>query len=824
MLVDQAIYGAVRNGHGLRCASGDQKFAAELAGRLDLPDTAPPGADWSPYLSGFAHHDHYILARTFHDPSAGRAGMVLTHALIGSLDGIVAVGDLRPLLQRLISDATKAPNTVEPLTIDAGHEAPPTSPDLTDAARSLVVRASGPVVRIGTLGVEDLVAALWFHLWPALRRRFSFRLSFGPGDIVEQLEPTFVCTPASLIGRWQQQRIVGRSGTAGSLAAAMIDGSEAGIPLRQFADRIGAVLARFEELPLIERAYLMASAKPDSVARLLAAVRLIERISPGAGNGDCEKRAIIDRLVAALPKATPSEVLSFRNLSLPGFATGSLIWEGLESWLERNNFPQPDDADLRQILYDTIVRDDAERPWRDAVARGLKTAARGSGGSFPVGFWRWAVADPALISPLITLIQGETRAIERLVDTAPTSLDPAVATPILASAAKLKLFGLHAVAVSASLAPVEAARAQSAVEPGTGLAAMRLALRNATPAEVLDCVGEVDDPRVLRIAGEMVANTPVLLAKRDMSEDANRKIWAAALETNPESWRGPADPQRDFYQILVEQIEGRHAPTELLERLSTTPLADLSSFARRSELWRHISGVVRNRLIAATTDAWFAHADDDTHDPTVESEIAGSILQDQRLNELLTRLSTDRIAAGLRVIAALAGLDHARFRNWITAAVQSTRPLTTQDANLVGQSVASRGWRDVVEDLISIYRSGRQDVEPVLRHCLDMMGFWNRLRLNLSPVTASEKWDSFMQLAAELYPSGPDHNSLWERAGGHDSDLVHQGSGNSRWRAAVREIQRGKPPRIAQLVREMQNDFEGNPKLHLLANDPLFSR
>lgn len=824
MLVDQAIYGAVRNGHGLRCASGDQKLALELASRLDLPDTAPPGAVWSPYLSGFPHRDHYVLAKTFHDPSVGRAGMVLTHALICSLDGILAVNDLRPLLQRLISDPAEAPTVVEPLTINAGHETPPPSPDLTDAARSLVVRASGPVIRIGTQEFEDLLAALWSRLWPALRRRFSFRLSFGPGDIVEQPEPTLVCTPTSLIGRWQQQRIVGRSGTAGSLAAAMIDGSETGIPLRQFADRIGAVLDRFEELPLIEQAYLMASAKPDSVARLLAAARLTERLSPASENGDGEKRAIIDRLVAALPKSTPSEVLSFRNLSLPGFATGSLVWEGLERWLERNSFPRPHDADLRRILHDAIVADDAERPWRDAVTRGLKGSAHGSGGAFPAGFWRWTVADPALTSPLITLIQGEARAVERLVDTAPTSLDQASAQAVLASAVKLRLFRLHAVAVSASLAAVEAAQAQSAVEPGNDLTAMRLALRKATPAEVLDCVREVDDQRVLRIAGETVAKTPTLLAKRDMSADANRRIWAAALEANPESWRGPADPRRDFYQILVEQIEGQYAPAELLERLSTTPLADLSSFARRGELWRHMSGVVRDRLLVATIDAWFARAGDDTHDPTVELEMAARILQDPRLDQLLTRLSAGRIAAGLRVIAALAGLDDTRFRRWIIAAVGSTRPLTTQDADLVGQSVAAPGRRDVVDDLISIYRSGRQDVGPVLRHCLDLMSFWDRWLLGLAPVTTTEKWESFMQLAAELYPSGPDYNSLWERAGGRDSDLVHHGSGNSRWRAAVREMQRGKPPRIAQLVREMRNDFEGNPKLRLLADDPLFRR
>jgi hypothetical protein len=77
MRVEQAIYGTVKNGHALKGASGDRKLAEELAQRLDLPDTEPQGADWSPTTSGFPVRDRYVIARTFSDPSVGRAGMVV---------------------------------------------------------------------------------------------------------------------------------------------------------------------------------------------------------------------------------------------------------------------------------------------------------------------------------------------------------------------------------------------------------------------------------------------------------------------------------------------------------------------------------------------------------------------------------------------------------------------------------------------------------------------------------------------------------------------------------------------------------------------------
>src|SRR5690606_37530643 len=94
--------------------------------------------------------------------------------------------------------------------------------------------------------------------------------------------------------------------------------------------------------------------------------------------------------------------------------------------------------------------------------------------------------------------------------------------------------------------------------------------------------------------------------------------------------------------------------------------------------------------------------------------------------------------------------------------------------------------------------------------------------LGISPVTDAEKRVSFVELAAELYPSGPDHNSLWERAGGKDSDLTHHGSGVGRWRDAVRAIQNGKKPPFSKLMQEMRRDFGANPKLRIMADDPLF--
>lgn len=822
MRVDQALYGTIRNGHGLRCASGDRRLAADLAQRLDLPDTEPLGADWSPVTSGFPSRDRYVLARTFSDPTVGRSGMVISHALICDLAEIVGVDDLRALLAHLITSAATAPDAVEPLDVSPGQGIPPASLDLADAAQALVARGNGPVVRIGSDGFEELIVALWGRLWPTLRGKLYFRLSFSPKDVVEKPGPTIVCTPASLIGRWQDQRIVGRNVAGGLKAAGMIDGSPEGGELRAFGGRMGAELDSFQDLQLLEQAHAMATASPDTVARLVSAARLVERLSPDPARGAAEKEAIVGRLARALPNATPSEILTLRNLALPGFATSGALWKGLEDWLADSSHPVQHDAEAVTIVTDALVGTDAVERWRAAARRGLERSSTAPGGAFAAAFWRWAKAASSTSSPLIALVAADCEALDAVIAAAPTELDAATAKPIIETAARFGLPRLHAVAAGASMKPADAARVQSAVEKGADPAAMRLALRRAKPDEILDIFADVPDDRVLTIAGEAVAKDPKLLARRDMSTVPNRRIWTAALKEDPAAWDGPAEPRKAFDQLLGEQIDGAHASAELLDRLSTTPLADVTSFARRGELWAKLPAPIRDRLLAATVDAWFARAVTGAKETAPEAPLADRILVDARLEQVVDRVTAREIAEGLRLIDGLGGLDANRFRTWVLTAVRSTRPLSSADAELIGRALAARRRRDIVSDLLTLYRGGRSDLAPALRHCLDFIGFWDKIFLDLTSVSSAEKWDSLVGLAAELYPKGPDQDALWSRAGGRDADLRHHGTGKERWHAALREIQNGRPPRASKLIGEMRIDYPQNPNLKVLAGDALF--
>ena len=160
MKIEQALYGEARGGHALLAESGDLRTATELTSRLDLPDTAPPGVEWSPFFSGFSYGDEYVFAMTTLDAAAPRAGMVLSHALIAPLDKIVAVRNLRPLLAlfRLALDRSSRIDAAE-IELDEGSPSPQAA-DLAGAADALSIRGQGPVVRLGHIGFDRKAPAM----------------------------------------------------------------------------------------------------------------------------------------------------------------------------------------------------------------------------------------------------------------------------------------------------------------------------------------------------------------------------------------------------------------------------------------------------------------------------------------------------------------------------------------------------------------------------------------------------------------------------------------------------------------------------------------
>ena len=823
MQIEQALYGEYRGGHSLLASSGDGEVPTGIVQRLDLPDTAPPGVEWSPFLRGFPYRDRYVLSRTFHDTSASRSGMVFSHALIAPLDEIGETPDLGSVLKLLATSDRQRPGATTVQLVRTETRCPHAA-DLIDTAEALGAKGRLPVVRLGNIGFDDLVVALWAHLLPEMRRGFAFRLSFDPRDLVETPTPTLVCTPQAMAARWSDYPVI-RSGASRepvSLTAAVLCGHGKAASLLDFMRKMGVKPATFPDLRLAEQAYLLDIGEA-TLERRVGALRLIGKLSPDPDVGQGGKDVLVRRLCELLPTARTGEILRLRNLQLSAFPSPSRVWKALETWVVENTYPRDQDGDMLSVLDDATSETNAVEEWRTAVLEGLAVATRSPKSPFPRAFWRWLPIRPDIVTAVFRHVPAEAGIEERLAAATPRNLDEAAAEALVTPALSRGWLRLHGTLLSASCSPPDAARRQVAVDTVPSFVeGLRSALRHAKPAEVIECALEIEDPRMPSLAGEAVAKDPGLLAAVDLTAIEAQAIWREALAIDCESWRGPADPAATLHSILDRLLDGGEADPWLIERLSESPVADLMVYPRRPEVWSRIGDLVLDNILTATAVGWLRRAERGEVRFVPEHDLQVAIIENNELEPTLDALIPNRVGSALRIVTALDRYDEQRFLRLIENSISRTTSLATPDAEGIGRLVLERRWEHVAAALVARYRNGRRDLKPALRACCDMLDFWERCFLGLTPVSKWEKWREFETLAAELYPGGPDDDGLWERAGGKDADLSSKGSGRTRWQEAIRSVRNCRGPKASALLAAMMVDFPNNERIPHLAGDRVF--
>ncbi|HEY6642207.1 effector-associated domain EAD1-containing protein [Povalibacter sp.] len=822
MRVEQAVYGEVPGrGHGLRVSSQNATIAAAIASKLDLPDAVPPGVQaWSPFVRGFPIEDHYVLARTFLDPSASRGGMVLTHALIMGLDDMCDVGSLAALFGSLAPSVTDCPGSLATLELDIGDSIHAPAPDLVGTANALFAQGRMPVVRLGVEGFERLVDSLWRNLWPALRRTFAFRLSFGPNDIVEQPIPALVCTPEQLQARWTKYRIVKPDDhTPDSESVGFLCGQRDVQPILTFAKDLGLAVHTLKELDRIERLHTLLCVG-KSFDDLLAAMRLADSLSSQPMLGASIKDKLISQFTALIPVVGCKQLLAMRNLALSGFASTRSLWSAVELLVSNLSFEAADDSELMNIVAASVDEDLALAPWRAAVTAGICTAASRDRANLSQAIWRWAERSQVAFAAAIGLLPPEAAVEQRLALEVPRKLHATAPADLLPSLLNKRWLTAYGAVLAATLPPLDAAGQQLKVDKDQShRAGLRSALRYASPAETLGCALAHKDLRLVGGCADLAVAHPDILSNIRCDDVIEQKVWGVAIGKSLSLWNAPDNAIGARDTVLAQLAEGRPVDTGLVEALAQTPLADLSASPERPRLWSLLPSSQLDHYLQATAVGWLSVAAKGGVVTPPEAALERAIISSSSLQSVLERSSVP-VGARLAVISALPSFLEAPFIAWLKNLLSSVHVLSHVDSEQLGTLVASRRWERAAKHLSEWLADHRSDLMPGLRRCADLLGFYVRWKLGISKPSAGEKWSAFENEVRELYPSGPDGGELWSRAGGKNSDLpgsFHNGA--ARWHTALNSIRHGGRPTMPELIAVMRRDFPGNENLRLYASD-----
>jgi hypothetical protein len=175
--IDQQVHG-YRNGHQklaatIKLAREDQDTVDRLS---DMAGPLSPGEIFKPYLTMYPlpERSHYVIARTWQDLSAPRAGCVITRSLFIPMALWSEDGHLRRFLNYIETPELE----VAPLETDLMPEVDSTIPPVSDhrtveLVEALFLEVRKPVVVFDASEPETTAMRLLTAAWPSLRRAFS---------------------------------------------------------------------------------------------------------------------------------------------------------------------------------------------------------------------------------------------------------------------------------------------------------------------------------------------------------------------------------------------------------------------------------------------------------------------------------------------------------------------------------------------------------------------------------------------------------------------------------------------------------------------------
>jgi hypothetical protein len=800
-----ARFGNKSGAHDVLGHSGvDSSILTAIVWRTDAPALSE-GLGLEPFVSAYRLGDTFIVTSTSADYVAVRAGMVVTTAAVVPIAAAESL-DLLALWQTLREPIpVENPLDATGLVIGSPEAGRHTHPAGAQAAASALI-AKGRIVWAGP-GFEDAVACMWAHLRPRDRMRLVVGAAAHPDRISLPTHPEslhFIKTATSTLPRWANWP------TAANNAAEFPDkvrdamfGDDAGLTDR-FADRLGLGHVEFATWRhLATAAGLFGRLRTLDHEGTRGLLQLLGLMQPEPARGTEVKDAVLEHLSNLTSTASFVDVRGLRGIPWQAYGSG-VLRQLFDNWAMEN---VPRAGRTIEVVWAATA---LQREAGDAFLAELDSALSA------------AIQDSHLehlVGASLTAPDGEALNWFVKVRTAP-SVDDAISSSVVSgtpvptwlrtSAQALRLPVAHALSVQVT-DPVAAWKEHLALRSRRVLAEDILAARTGEAGVVAAAV-ELGDSELLDRAAHLAAADPSLLSDGDIEDVSFRTLWFAVTRTGGDPWVSvrPAEAVVPLLDLLVADD---HVEAKVLESLSHTTSADISTYPNRASVWSKLPSTAVTGFKEATAQTIARSIK--PGDKPIEQPLIATVLS----STLLASVSRESAAQALALLTAV---PDATASNAIT--VIENGNFTPADEITLGNLVRTRGWRYAADRIITL-SGARSDLTRAAALVDSMFGFLDRLTRYLSsgsPVipkpSKSELIDALTDVAAHLYKQGPRGDAVWERAGGDDADLVTGKTGRLTWGRALQDVIAGRKgaPSLDVLLATMLEDYPTNQQLQAL--------
>jgi GTPase-associated protein 1, N-terminal domain type 1/Effector-associated domain 1 len=819
--IQQAYYGERGGGHRLLGATEpEDPIFQRLAGTTDHLSAPERGQHWEPYVSGYPFHGRYVLARTFAGRVTTRAGWAFTHVLVLEADDAAECTNLRALLNLLAT----VPELGDVLPLDIPETTLPAfgppNGRVGAAVQQLLERGpdSRPVVWLGQNGFEDLLARVWAGLWPDARALFSFRTAFKVDD-ADRRDTVLFSTPVTQAGRWTGFPLVREDASHAELspAEALLAGSPS-----LLKHRIGEFTLPGDDLRALRQVEAI-DADLRNLGRLdPSGIRmLLRRLGSAAASPSAAqdaKKSVLNQLADALPRVDVGYVHTLRNVEPGPFGAAFRAVEDAVAEWTRTNVPGMQTEVASLLIH---AEDEALDWWRRAVRAGVRRRLQDASPATARLVWDLWRAEPRVISE--TVCMPEVQAIpDALAQETPSKLTSRVADAVLNAAQELGWVAVYA-AVSASAYPLSRVfdlllgTFDNALDAG-----LEILSRRAKARDIIRAVAARGDQALDTWTAGLIAAAPALRGELDPGTERGRALWLASVDARAAVWAGVDDTGSWLDAVLDALTHGDPAAEGLVRHIARTPAADLGGTRWENRIWHSLPPDAADGFIRATAAGWIPRFRRDPENVQLPgAPLRARILEDPLLLRAGSSSATADLAAGLTAIERF-GLGERSLLAWMRENSSLLGRLRSADGERLGGMVASQQWRNAAQEIYR-RRSAGSALYVALHRCRDLLSLLDRLWIAVewsgAPGPSTEEWYATLHAFLETHlHRGPEHDYVWERAGGTLS-RIRGSNAREQWWSALEELKHGRGKgdlSLARLLDVLAHDYPNNPELDLL--------
>jgi len=614
MIVHQAIYGDKFGSYALlKTSLTDIELAKRICNVTDLIDRPSSGQLTQPVFRGFAFNDSYIFIKTFpdNDPSV-RSGRVLSHTLIVEQGDLNQLNDLGKLFSHFLSEPNKnlelhqillneinsvSTQIINPISREAA--AINGLLDLSDFENTLVW--------IGKEGYLSFITHVWSQLYGNIRAAVKLGVGFSPQKVDTQYL-NILYVQEEYTNKWQTSNycIVDKTDTGRleSKASFLLAGNkDKAKPLIDLIDTFGIIPGKIEDLAYLEKVvstYKNLSIIKD-IYRLIVFCDLISKYSPDERVAKTEKQRTLLQITSCIANATSKQIIALKNAEWSGFPNAEqLIGNQVAYWVEKNLFNSRTNESITSVIVKAFDPENEVQWWKKAVTDSLKILLENWKPAYAKAIWNWFVVDHALVKTLGNLIPTTIDVESHLVDNWPKP-EPELAQEIKSFAKDRKWLTLHGLSVLQLYSPEESISHQLKIDtvPGHTSALQKMG-ELIDDKDFIQLTVNIGESRLIEISGRKVVNNASLLSRIDVNNAIWKKIWLSSMVQGNQPWKGISKPTTVLFDLFEEMLKGEIIDPQLLSFLSNSDFNDLSDFSQRAEVWKHISGNVKDGFLNGT--------------------------------------------------------------------------------------------------------------------------------------------------------------------------------------------------------------------------------